>query len=75
MESPSGVSYIDKITLGDSISKDNLLYDGDIDKQNQEWIDKKRRKYLGNVLFVMSVVASRFLLCVLDEDWIRFYKR
>lgn len=28
------------------------MYDPDIDKNNQQWIDNKRKKYAGNVLDV-----------------------
>ena len=40
------------IILGKTISKDNLLYDPDIDMQNQQWMDKKRKKH--NTGMVMS---------------------
>lgn len=35
------------VKLGITIPKENLLYDPDIDKNNQKWIDNKRKKHAG----------------------------
>ena len=42
--SASGSQLDEKIVLGQTVKKDDLFYDADIDKQNQEWMDRKRRK-------------------------------
>jgi len=42
--SASGSQLDEKIVLGQTVKKDDLFYDADIDKQNQEWMDRKRKK-------------------------------
>ena len=34
-----------EIELGDNVPSEDLMYDANIDKDNEEWMRKKRRQY------------------------------